>query len=97
MSAPTPSSCRSSSPSANAPRMKRVLQATSAAISSKRACASGSRSMPIRVPDQPRVPAAAEGAVHGDLARSGIQEVDELPGEHRDVDGHVKQDGQEMM
>ena len=44
----------------------------------------------------PRVAPAAEGAVHRDLARSGIERLDELPGEHRDVDGHVKQDGQEM-
>ena len=83
--------------------MKRVWQATSAASSSKRSSATGRGRSPISVPvgadalgDQPRVAAAAEGAVDGDLARSGIQEVDELPGEHRDVDGHVKQDGQEM-
>ncbi len=53
MSARTPSSRRSSSPSANDARMKRVWHATSAAISSKRACASGSRSMPISVPEAP--------------------------------------------
>ena len=40
--------------------------------------------------------AAAERAVHGDLARARVEELDELAGEHRDVDGHVKQDGQGM-
>ena len=38
---------------------------------------------------------AADRAVEGHLARAGVDEVDELPGEDRDVDrGHLKQCGQ---
>ena len=45
--------------------------------------------------DQPRVAAAAERAVDGDLARLRVQRLDQLAGEDRDVRlGHVKQDGQ---
>ena len=56
-------------------RRKRVSQATSAASSSKRSSAAGSRSMQTSVPagaepvgHQARVAARAEGAVHGGLA-----------------------------
>ena len=53
------------------------------------------RADPVR--DEAGVAGRAEGAVDGDLARLGVQRLDELPGEDGDVRaGHVKQDGQEM-
>ena len=46
---------------------------------------------------EPRMAAAAERAVDGDLTRLRVERLDELAGEDRDVGaGHVKQDGQEM-
>ena len=79
--------------------MKRVAQGTSAASSAKRSSATGSRSMPISVPDGPKavgdeagVPAAADGAVDGRLARVRREQVDQLARQHRHVDrGHVKE------
>ena len=45
--------------------------------------------------DHARVPAAAESAVDRGLAGLGVEQLEQLVGEHRDVDGgHVKQDGQ---
>ena len=50
------------------------------------------------VGDQPGVAAAAERAVHGDLTRARIEQVDQLAGEHRDVRlGHVKQCRQDSL
>ncbi len=85
--------------------MKRIEQETSSASSMKRSSASGSRSIAISVPSGPsrsatmrRVPASPEGAVDRD--RGGwdsiqVEQVEQLLGEHRDVNGgHVKQDGQ---
>src|SRR5919201_1396610 len=91
-SARTPSSISSARPSTNEARRKRVAQLTSAASSANRSSATGSRSMPIS--DQARVPAAADRAVDGGLAGLGIEHVDQLAGEDRDVQrGHVQQDG----
>ena len=50
---------------------------------------------PDAVGDQARVAAAAEGAVHHDVARAGVSSVDQLAGQHRHMRaGHVKKDGQ---
>ena len=84
--------------------MKRVSQATSAASSANAFSASGSRSMAISVPagpepvgDQARMAGRAERAVDGDLPGLGVERLDELARQDRDVyAGHVKQDGQEM-
>src|SRR4051794_32334885 len=54
MSARSPSSRSCRRPSANDARMKRVSHVSSAARSSKRSCAMGSRSMAISVPSGPR-------------------------------------------
>ena len=44
------------------------------------------------VGQQPRVTATADGAVHRDLTRARIKDIDQLAGENRDVrPGHVKQ------
>ena len=83
--------------------MKRVSHATSCGeLRRTRRSAVGSRSIAISVPvgpeplgDEARVPAAAERAVDGDLARPRVQRLDQLAGEDRDVRlGHVKKDGQ---
>ena len=47
--------------------------------------------------DEPRVAAAADRAVDGDLAGARVEGLDQLAGEDRDVRArHVKQDGQGM-
>ena len=81
--------------------MKRVAQLTSRESSSKRSRAVGSRSIPISVPllpmplgDQARMAAAADRAVDDDRARLGVEQLDQLAGEHGHVgDGHLKQCG----
>jgi hypothetical protein len=74
-----PSSRSCSSASAKGARMKRVRHVAG------RAQAIG---------HQARVAAAAERAVDRELARLGVEEVDELAGQDRDVrGGHVNQHG----
>jgi 16S rRNA (cytosine1402-N4)-methyltransferase len=47
--------------------------------------------------DQPGVPAGAERAVHGDLARLWVEQLDQLAGEHRDVGlGHLQEPHDEV-
>ena len=82
--------------------MKRVSHATSAASSANARL--GGRVAVDRdqrpgraeaLGDQPRVTAAAERAVDGDLARLRVQRLDQLAGEDRNVRlGHVKKCGQ---
>ena len=104
MSAFTPSSASRRSPCSKSARMKRVSQGTSAASSANAFSASGSRSIAISVPvgaeavgDQPRVAGGAERAVDRDLPAAGVERLDELARQDRDVRAwHVKQDGQEM-
>ena len=76
--------------SAKSAPTKRVWHASSAASSSKRSAAAGSRSMQISAPvraeplgDRAGVAAAAEGAVDGGLARPRVEQVDQLGGRGR--------------
>ena len=84
--------------------MKRVSHGTSAASSANallgQRVAVDRDQRPGRaepVGDQPRVTGGAERAVDRDLTRPGVERLDQLARQDRDVGaGHVKQDGQGM-